>query len=218
MSQAQPQALPQPQAQALPHAQALSQAQAMPQAQPLPQAQAQAWLQALPQVQIPKMTFQHPFTHIVSGPTGCGKTTYVKKLLQHNNILIKPYITRIVWIYGYWQPMYDELAKTVHPPIEFIQDIPHDLSDDSFISPNDNNIVVDDMMSTAAKDHRITEFFTERSHHGNLSVISINQNLYHGKDQPSVGLHNIFFYFIIRYLWILSPYYQDRCTRIVPIN
>ena len=129
------------------------------------------------------MIFQHPFTHIVSGPTGCGKTTYVKKLLQHNNILIKPKITRIVWIYRYWQSMYDELARTVHPPIEFIQDIPHNLSDDSFISPNENNIIVlDDMMSTAAKDHRITELFTEGSHHRNLSVISINQNLYHSKD------------------------------------
>ena len=37
-------------------------------------------------------------------------------------------------------------------------------------------------MSTASKDSRITELFTEGSHHRNLSVISINQNLYHSKD------------------------------------
>ena len=37
-------------------------------------------------------------------------------------------------------------------------------------------------MSTASKDTSITELFTEGSHHRNLSVISINQNLYYSKD------------------------------------
>ena len=37
-------------------------------------------------------------------------------------------------------------------------------------------------MSTAAKDSRINELFTEGSHHRNLSVIAINQNLYFNKD------------------------------------
>ena len=36
--------------------------------------------------------------------------------------------------------------------------------------------------STASKDYRITELFTEGSHHRNLNVISINENLYHRKD------------------------------------
>ena len=49
-------------------------------------------------------------------------------------------------------------------------------------SPHNNVIVLDDLMSTASKDSRITELFTEGSHHRNLSVISINQNLYHSKD------------------------------------
>ena len=38
------------------------------------------------------------------------------------------------------------------------------------------------MMSTAAKDHKITKLFTKKNHHRNLNIISINQNLYHGKD------------------------------------
>ena len=37
-------------------------------------------------------------------------------------------------------------------------------------------------MSTAAKDSRVNELFTEGSHHRNLSVIAINQNLYFNKD------------------------------------
>ena len=96
---------------------------------------------------------------------------------------ISPTITRIILSYRHWQPLYDELKKTVWPPIEFIQGIPVELGYDTFISPKENNIIIlDDLMSTAAKDARITDLFTEGSHHRNLSVISINQNLYHSKD------------------------------------
>ena len=35
---------------------------------------------------------------------------------------------------------------------------------------------------TSSKDPRINELFTEGSHHRNLSVIAINQNLYYNKD------------------------------------
>ena len=37
-------------------------------------------------------------------------------------------------------------------------------------------------MSFSAKDHRINELFTEGSHHRNMSVIAINQNLFYNKD------------------------------------
>ncbi|CAC5404248.1 unnamed protein product [Mytilus coruscus] len=43
-------------------------------------------------------------------------------------------------------------------------------------------IVLDDLMSTSAKDRRITDLFTEGSHHRNLSVVVLNQNLYFSKD------------------------------------
>ena len=42
---------------------------------------------------------------------------------------------------------------------------------DSYIDPSVRNLIVlDDLMATAAKDHR------------NLSVVVLNQNLYHSKD------------------------------------
>ena len=37
-------------------------------------------------------------------------------------------------------------------------------------------------MSTATKDQRVTDLFTEGRHHRNLSVIAINQHLYYSKD------------------------------------
>lgn len=43
-------------------------------------------------------------------------------------------------------------------------------------------MILDDLMTSSAKDSRINELYTEGSHHRNLSVIAINQNLYYNKD------------------------------------
>ncbi|CAC5413217.1 unnamed protein product [Mytilus coruscus] len=117
----------------------------------------------------------------VSGPTSCGKTYFVKQLLQ-NSRLIQPTIQRIIWLYGRWQPLYDEIQRTVNPHVEFVQGIPLDLEKDSYLDSSVRNmIVLDDLMSTSAKDPRITDLFSEGSHHRNLSVVVLNQNLYFNK-------------------------------------
>ena len=90
---------------------------------------------------------------------------------------------RIIWLYKRWQPLYTEMKSTIHPPIEFVRGIPIDLEKDSFLNPKVHNVIVlDDLMSVAGKDPRVTDLFTEGSHHRNLSVIAINQNLYNSKD------------------------------------
>ena len=90
---------------------------------------------------------------------------------------------RIVWLYKRWQPLYTAIQRTVMPRVEFIRGIPPDLHDDDFFDPRMNNLLVlDDLFSEAGKDKRITDLFTEGSHHRSLSVISINQNLFGNKD------------------------------------
>ena len=57
------------------------------------------------------------------------------------------------------------------------------LDSDDFLDLRIRNVIVlDDLMSTEAKDPRINDLFTEGSHHRNLSVIVLNQNMYFGKD------------------------------------
>jgi hypothetical protein len=56
--------------------------------------------------------------------------------------------------------------------------LPIDLEKDSYIDPAVRNLIVlDDLMTTAAKDPRITDLFTEGSHHRNLSVIVLSQEV-----------------------------------------
>jgi hypothetical protein len=78
------------------------------------------------------------------------------------------------------------------------QGIRLDLEKDSYINPSVRNmIVLDDLMSSAATDPRITDLFTEGSHHRNLSVVVLNLNLYFSKDptplDTSVWLRSLCF-------------------------
>ena len=126
---------------------------------------------------------KHPFTAILSGPTSSGKTFLLTNILQNVDRLCEPTPQRIVWLYKRWQPLYDIIKKTVFPIVEFEQGIPLDLESDSYFDPNVRNmIVLDDLMSTASKDPKINDLFTEGSHHRNLSVVVLNQNLYFGRD------------------------------------
>ena len=130
-----------------------------------------------------EFVFKHPFTMIVSGPTSCGKTHFLKDMLQQNEKVCSPAPERIAWLYKRWQPLYGEIQRTVFPRVEFMRGIPIDLESDSFFDPRTRNmIVLDDLMSTSAKDPRINDLFTEGSHHRNLSVVVLNQNLYFSRD------------------------------------
>jgi Ni2+-binding GTPase involved in maturation of urease and hydrogenase len=81
--------------------------------------------------------FHHPTTIQISGPTGCGKTRFVLRILQER--LIHPFPERIIWVYAEWQPDYDTL-KELYPHIEFVQGFSEELYDS--IKPTERNLLV----------------------------------------------------------------------------
>ena len=78
------------------------------------------------------------------------------------------------------------------PNIEFVKGIPSDLQIDSFFDINKRNLmVIDDQMENAGGNRRIVNLLTRGSHHRNLSVIYIVQNLFQqGKNSRSISLNN----------------------------
>ena len=79
--------------------------------------------------------------------------------------------------------MYNLIHRIVSPRVEFIQGIPSNLEDDDYFDLRINNLLIlDDLFSEAGKDKRVTDLFTEGSHHRSLSVISISHNLFASKD------------------------------------
>ena len=132
---------------------------------------------------------QTPFSLLCCGPSGCGKTQWTKKLLENTEKMMTNQPDRIIWCYGEYQPAYRELSEQF-PQIEFMEGIPSDVCE--IFDPKVNNmIVIDDLMAEAAGDKKITNLFTKGSHHRNLSVIFILQNLfYQGKESRTISLNS----------------------------
>ena len=59
------------------------------------------------------LLFHHPFTSIVSGPTGCGKTNFVLKLVDHAHELIEPVPARFVYYFAEYQPQFKIYEKHI---------------------------------------------------------------------------------------------------------
>lgn len=118
------------------------------------------------------------FSMLVSGPSGSGKTHYIKKLIE--NQMIKPFPKKIVWCYGIYQKLYAEI-----PNVTFYDGIPSNLNQYS-----DALIIIDDLMSELGNDPLLTKLFTKFSHHRNLSIIFVVQNIFHkGKEIREISLN-----------------------------
>lgn len=136
------------------------------------------------------MTFDHPCTILVSGPTGCGKSNFVARFICAQ--LLDPPPNKIIWLYSEWQPLYDALLLS-DAPVEFVKGEGEEALVRVFdaINPNIRNLLVlDDLMDTAGNSATVQKIFTQGSHHRNLTVIYLVQKLFHqGKAQRSISLN-----------------------------
>ena len=123
--------------------------------------------------------FAHPTTIVLAGPTQCGKTHFLIMAIRKQ--CFKPEPQRIVWVYGEMQSAYEELARDVPLHIEFIKGFTNELYE-TFDPRVRNLLVLDDQMENKAVhkrgDNAVTKFFTQGSHHRNLTVVYIVQNLF----------------------------------------
>lgn len=118
----------------------------------------------------------HPFTAMVAGPTKAGKTVWVKTLVSHAELMIRPPPEKIYWCYTEWQPAYDELSRT---GVVMVQGLPD--MNELKLDKKPKLLILDDMMQEMNDNSKLDKLFTRGSHHWNISVLQIVQNLFYGK-------------------------------------
>ena len=123
--------------------------------------------------------FNAPTTVGIFGCTLSGKSTWCKRLLENANNMFTQRINSILYCYGMYQDMFEELQSNIDncqihaglPSRELIEEI----SDGT----NHNLIVLDDLQEELGKDACMEKLFTQLAHHLNTSVIFMGNNLFH---------------------------------------
>ena len=125
------------------------------------------------------MRWKHPFTCIVSGPTGCGKSVFVFTILDNLTDMITPTPHKVIYCYGEYQSCF-----AMYPWIEFHEGLP---KADMF-NGTPSLVIIDDLMNET--DDTVANLFTKISHHRSVSVIYITQNVFHkGKQSRTISLN-----------------------------
>lgn len=129
---------------------------------------------------------QHPFTMVVAGPSQSGKSHFLHSLLKNAGRMISSEFDYVVCFLGSNDPQLRELTSVYGSRITFVRGLPEDF--DKFIDPSQNGfILLDDLMHESTKTNRVTELYTKTSHHANVSVCLVLQNIFHhGRERYSI--------------------------------
>lgn len=133
-----------------------------------------------------------PFTAIVTGPTGSGKTVLLWRLIVSSPWICTQPPEEIIYCFGEWQDMFHEMkGVTFH---KGMIDIDQDVANDG----KPRWIIIDDLMDEVSGKTTMDNLFTKESHHRNLSVFFVTQNPFK-KENRTISL-NAHYYF-----WFKNP-------------
>lgn len=112
-----------------------------------------------------------PCTILIAGPTGSGKSSLVKEIIQNLKGVFENPPKKIIFCYDRDQALYDEIVRYASVPIEFVKGLPEKLK------PTPRSLLIlDDLQDQNA--FQISAWFTKNSHHYDCDVIFLTQNLF----------------------------------------
>ena len=129
-----------------------------------------------------------PFTAMVVGGTGSGKTVAIMHLLRNARFVATHPPVEIIYCYGAWQEAFEEKVSGVRFH-EGLLDAARDVPSDGLA----RWIVVDDLMSDVGGGKGMEDLFTKHSHHRNISVFFVVQNAFR-KENRTVSLNAQYFF------------------------
>ena len=92
-------------------------------------------------------------------------------------------------MFSEWQPDYDMICER-YPGIDVEKGWRNEIFD-SLTHEQRNILVLDDQIGVASSSSSVADLFTRKSHHRNLTVIYLVQNVYnHGKSQRTISLNS----------------------------
>ena len=107
-----------------------------------------------------KLLFCCPANYFIAGMSNSGKSYWVFKLLQHNNVLFQKPPGKILYCYSIWQPLHDKMENELD--INFYQGLPSLEYLQKFGSSNQHTLVcLDDLQHEIVNSKTIEMLFTQ---------------------------------------------------------
>ena len=122
-----------------------------------------------------------PYSLLLSGPTGCGKTTWIVELLRHHGGLCSHTPRKLICIYGVEQPdLFETIRKIWFPrQCEFINGFPEDLLTRLEQTSDCGSLCIfDDVMNEVSSNSMVSKLFTRARSHLGCSLVLMLQNIF----------------------------------------
>ena len=137
------------------------------------------------------LRFKLPSNLLAVGPTSCGKTSWLKKLVENRDIMCSPVPERMILFYKESQPAYTDMERQMndvdrekrfckfsHMP-ESIEDMKYIL--EMFRRGLPKIVVFDDFLDEVGL--VLKHFFTVLTHHYNCLTVFLCQNMFSAKSE-----------------------------------
>jgi hypothetical protein len=128
---------------------------------------------------------------IISGATQSGKTYFVHKVLQNIvGMFSGEPISKILYCYGIYQPLFDEMQEHI-PNLIMHDGLPSKEEIEEFsIQRKHTLIILDDLMHLVCQSPEMELLFTQGTHHRRISLMYITQNIFQqGKCSRTIALY-----------------------------
>lgn len=124
--------------------------------------------------------FKIPFNALICGASQSGKTTWIKKFLTNLNLMLDKEIYEVIFCYGISQKAHHELKQLVPVPFRLIEGLPQ-LDEISSTNSPPKLVIIDDLINQV--DKTTADLFLRGSHHRNISIFLLSQNLFSANKQ-----------------------------------
>ena len=119
-------------------------------------------------------TFRTPSSILLAGPSSCGKSMFTRKLLlDHSDKMFGASPGTVYYCYGAWQDSFTDMKKR---GIKFHEGVLSTTQLQTWF-PNGRILVLDDLMAEGTQDKELLDLFTKHSHHQNITVMFLCQDM-----------------------------------------
>jgi hypothetical protein len=123
------------------------------------------------------LKFKHPFTCIVAGPTGSGKTSFCIRLLQNLDTLCTESAFKggIIWYYSEATAVPREQLSALGRNVRYKEGLPEEYGK----AQGEPSLKILDDLLNQVYGKEVCDLFTKGSHHRKISVLLLTQNIFH---------------------------------------